>query len=335
MRENLRTVGLALLCVLAIGLAAATLGSPVDPGDGGGSGSGGGETGTGAGDPPNVDPSSADEGSGAGNQPESQWQFCYEPLDGQPFYAPLVGIPLAIGLVVGLLSNRNRGAVAAMLVFWPALILVLLLTAGCDPPPTQQAGGEVLNATADAVSGGEEGGGDRTFTTPASLLIILLIVAAVGLFAAVLLRGDGDESEAPRPPSMDDQQRQAHIGSAAGDAADRIEEDATVDNEVYRAWAEMAEPLPVEHPETSTPAEFAAAATDAGIRREDVDELTTVFEEVRYGTADATAEREQRAVAALRRIERHYADADGGGYGGSDSAGRSGSDPANWSGPGG
>jgi len=335
MRKNLRTVGLALLCVLAIGLAAATLGSPVDPGDGGGSGSGGGGTGTGAGDSPNLDLPSANNGTGAGNQPQSQWQYCYEPLDGQPFYAPLVGVPLAVGLVVGLIYDRNRGALAAMLVFWPAVILVLLLTAGCDPPPTQQAGGEVLNATAEAVSGSDEGGGDRTFTTPVSLLIILLVVAAVGLFAAVLLRGDGDESEAPRPPQMDDQQRQAHIGSAAGDAADRIEDDAAVENEVYRAWAEMAEPLPVDRPETSTPAEFAAAATEAGIRRDDVDELTTLFEEVRYGTADATAEREQRAVAALRRIERHYADANGGGYSGSDSAGRSGSDPANWSDPGG
>jgi hypothetical protein len=46
-----------------------------------------------------------------------------------------------------------------------------------------------------------------------------------------------------------------------------------------------------------------------------VDALTDLFREVRYGGAEATADREQRAVDALRAIEDRYAD---GGAGGGD-----------------
>jgi len=316
MRRNLRTIALALLCVLAVGIAAATLTSSVDPGDGEGTGSGGGGVDTGTGDAPDVDTSPSGEGSEpGGNPPESSWEFCHETLDGQPVYVLLFGVPVIAGLVVGLFTDKQLGFAAAMFIFWPALILTVLLTAGCEPPPGQEAGRQAVNVTADVVSSAGGGGGDdRTFTTPTSLILVLLVVATAGIVAAVLLRGDGEEGpEAAGNPDMADEQRQAAIGSAAGEAADRIEDDAGLANEVYRAWAEMAEPLPVDHPETSTPAEFAAAATDAGIRSDDVEELTTLFEEVRYGTAEATEEREQRAVGALRRIERNYADATDGG----------------------
>lgn len=317
MRENLRIIAIALLCVLAIGIAAATLSSPVDPGSGEGSGSGGDGSDRGSGDAPDVGDSSGDGQSDLGGQPpENNWEYCHETLDGQPVYVLLFGVPVIAGLVVGLFTDRQRGFAVAMFVFWPALIAVVLLTAGCEPPPSQEAGREVVNATADVVSSAAGGGGgdDRTFTTPTSLIVILLVVATAGLVAAVLLRGDGEEeqAEAATHPEMDDDRRQAAIGTAAGEAADRIEDDAGLANEVYRAWAEMAEPLAVDHPETSTPAEFADAATDAGIRPDDVAELTTLFEEVRYGTAEATADRERRAVDALRRIERTYADATGG-----------------------
>jgi hypothetical protein len=69
--------------------------------------------------------------------------------------------------------------------------------------------------------------------------------------------------------------------------------------------------LDVDSPESSTPAEFADAAVDAGMSDGDVDELTRLFEEVRYGGKDPTDDRESRALAALRRIDSEYAD-DGG-----------------------
>src|SRR5699024_8288810 len=95
----------------------------------------------------------------------------------------------------------------------------------------------------------------------------------------------------------------AELGRAAGTAADRIADDRSADNEIYRAWREMIEQLDMGNPRSRTPEEFARAATDAGMAREDVIELTDVFRAVRYGGIDATDEREARAVAALRRIE--------------------------------
>nr|WP_305794393.1 DUF4129 domain-containing protein [Halomarina rubra] len=58
--------------------------------------------------------------------------------------------------------------------------------------------------------------------------------------------------------------------------------------------------------ETTTPGEFAAAAVDAGMSRDDVAELTRLFETTRYGGRTVDADREERATTALRRIERTY-----------------------------
>jgi len=79
-----------------------------------------------------------------------------------------------------------------------------------------------------------------------------------------------------------------------------------VENEVYRAWREMTGHLDVENPESSTPAEFAAAAESVGMDDAHVAELTDLFREVRYGGAAATDDREQRAIDALRAIESTY-----------------------------
>ncbi|MFT4958108.1 MAG: hypothetical protein ACI9PP_002168, partial [Halobacteriales archaeon] len=98
---------------------------------------------------------------------------------------------------------------------------------------------------------------------------------------------------------------------AAGRAADRLETGDEFENDVYRAWAEMTTELEVEHPSSSTPSEFAMAAVDAGMDRNDVDRLTELFEEVRYGGFDPTPEREGEAIETLRRIETEYAEGDG------------------------
>jgi len=98
------------------------------------------------------------------------------------------------------------------------------------------------------------------------------------------------------------------VADAAGRAADRLDAADDLENAVYRSWHEMTAHLDVERPDASTPAEFADAAVDAGMDRDDVAELTRLFEAVRYGDAPATAERAERATAALRRIERTYGD---------------------------
>lgn len=71
----------------------------------------------------------------------------------------------------------------------------------------------------------------------------------------------------------------------------------------------MTTHLDVDRPASSTPDEFTRAATQAGMACGDVEELIDLFVTVRYGGGDVTRERETRAVAALRRIEREYAEA--------------------------
>ena len=121
-----------------------------------------------------------------------------------------------------------------------------------------------------------------------------------------LLAEPAEDAIADESPSL------AAVGAAAGRAADRIEGRASVDNEVFKAWAEMTELLDLERPETVTPGEFAAEATAAGMDPDHVTELTDLFQAVRYGGKEPTPERETRAVETLRKIEAAYAnDADG------------------------
>lgn len=115
--------------------------------------------------------------------------------------------------------------------------------------------------------------------------------------AASLNRADPEEPESP----SDDISPTA-IGAVAATAAAEIETAEDVDNEVYRAWASMAALLDVEAPETSTPGEFETAAIEAGMDPEQVRRLTELFESVRYGAAETTPERAQRAQETFERI---------------------------------
>jgi len=157
--------------------------------------------------------------------------------------------------------------------------------------------------------------GSQEAASPAvdsSLLAVGLVVGVVLIVAVVALYGaTGDATggaETDRQAAADDSNGIEGVGRAAGRAADRIEAQASVGNEVFRAWREMATRLSADRPETSTPGEFAATATAAGMDPEDVGELTELFEEVRYGDTPPTEERERRALDILRRIEETYAD---------------------------
>lgn len=143
--------------------------------------------------------------------------------------------------------------------------------------------------------------------SPTVLLALLVcgLVGAIGLLwvtSADEWSGDSFEPMNPNPPV--DLEAAA---TAAGDAAARIDAQADVENEVYRAWLEMTDHLGVVRPETTTPAEFQRRAIAAGMDREDVETLTGLFRDVRYGERDPTP-RAERAIAALERIERAYAE---------------------------
>lgn len=139
-------------------------------------------------------------------------------------------------------------------------------------------------------------------------LLSLVLVVAVGLSfrKSGLTAGTTDDdshSESGTPDVM-----AAEIGDAAGRAADRLEDEDAFANEVFRAWAEMTSLLEFDNPSAATPGDFAEAASAAGLDDRDVRDLTTLFEDVRYGDRAPTAEREEQAIALLRRIERTYAE---------------------------
>nr|WP_267902950.1 DUF4129 domain-containing protein [Halomarina oriensis] len=158
--------------------------------------------------------------------------------------------------------------------------------------------------------GGGGGGGaaevTQVATDPSAVVLAVLAVVLVGAVAVVVRSAADSTDEAEVDPVVDDPDPTVReVGEAAGRAADRIDASGDVDNAIYRAWREMTDPLDVPR-ETSTPGEFATAAVDAGMSREDVRELTDLFETTRYGGVAIDDEREERAVTALRRIERTY-----------------------------
>lgn len=185
-----------------------------------------------------------------------------------------------------------------------ALLLLILQTVSSTFPELDLPGLSPPNGTGPGAGQGP-GAIDRisTLNPPETAALIGVIVLGF-VFIGVVLSIYPESTftmTADEPP--DDDQAITQIGKAAGRAADRIEADADVDNEVYRAWQEMTQYLDVSRPATSTPGEFARAAIAAGCDEAAVEQLTDVFEEVRYGGADPTADRERRAIDALRHIE--------------------------------
>ena len=309
-RDTLAAVLLALLAVVALGVAAATLDSAVSLGGGGfgGAGDGGGTGGEGG----DVGMSPTPSGGSVISLPPVCYEFLREPPALLAFAAALLalsaffyrdtGSALATGIVVGALGA-------------PVAVLGWLLST-CRPAgdgfefALGLVGPGEGGILPEGGGGGGLGSGEGAASTP-ELLFALVVVAALVASVLVLLGAAGDDEPGPDEAaagSDDDEPDEPDlraVGRVAGEAAERIER-SDADNEVYRAWRDMTEALDVDRPASSTPAEFAAAAVDAGVDEEPVAELTAVFERVRYGGEEATAERERRAAAALRRIEERH-----------------------------
>ncbi|WP_276260005.1 DUF4129 domain-containing protein [Haloglomus litoreum] len=298
-REQVASGLLALLAVLALGGVAATLNPPTG-GSGGGSGSG--------------------EGAGIGSDSSFRPGGGFEPVDPPELNLPEWLGPL-VALVVLLLTaygcyelyreygpRQLLGGAAAVAAAALALYALLSLLDGAGSPDR----GSALPSERLSPSGGGASAGEtvtRAVDPPTALLVVLGL-ALIGA-VVVIVRASGDEEvELETPASTEDPPETdvSAVADAAGRAADRIEADADLENAVFRAWREMTADLPVDSPDTSTPAEFADAAVAAGMDRTDVAELTRLFEEVRYGDRPATDERAANATAALRRIERSYGD---------------------------
>ena len=303
-RDRVLPLALALLAVVALALAAATLDSAIvaDDAGPGGDGSGvGGNDGNAADEPAGGTDAAADR-SLAGAAGTSA-PLCLPALREPP--ALLVGGLLFAGLfAVVYRSTRSTAAGTAVCgaVGLPVgLLWVGLASCGSAgdvvPPPGGAVGEDLLPA-----GGGSDGAaGAVSSSTP---LIALFVAVAVAVVLVALLATGSDERAADGTADPDEgEEPAAAVSRVAAAAADRIADgDADAENEVYRAWRRMTERLDVASPETTTPREFRRAAVEAGMDREDVAALTRLFESVRYGDREPTDDRERRAVETLRRL---------------------------------
>ena len=311
-RSTLLTVAVALLAVAALAVGAATIDSAVTT-EGSGSGIG------------------SDDGSFIGEQPGSDDQAA-SPAD-RSFDLPFpcltvltepttLLVVFGIWLCIGYLAYRDTGSLFAAVVLMGAIIFVIgplyLVLASCGDPfdvtislaESAQNGGDG-GLFDGGGSPGENGEQSPTVPIPTALFGVLLIVGLLGgIF--LLVAGGTDRKETPLTgtdadapdPSTDELQQQ--FAETAGEAADRLTNAETTQNEIYRAWIAMTGALAVDTPETTTPAEFVDAAVKAGIERRDAEALTRLFESVRYGDATPTEEREAESITILRRIEESY-----------------------------
>lgn len=281
----------AAVAILALGVSAATLSTTTQP-DSDGAGSGGGGFGPEPG-LPNFDLDTPEQ------------------ADTSP--APLLSRVLAallllsvLGAVVYAILYRRRAVLAA------ALGLLVLLVVWIVMQLLGNGGGGAGVGFGGGGGFGDGGSSSDSQAQPAQLFALVFVVGALAV-AGVYLYGSDDPADQPDEPTPeeDDADEMAQVGAIAGRAADRIEaaaETDPIDNQVYRAYREMTTQLDIDHGESTTPREFADAAATRGMAASDVAALTDLFEEVRYGGSDPTADREAEATATLRRIEQRYAD---------------------------
>lgn len=325
-RSALRTIAIICFCVGIIAVSAATLDSTKtieSGGEGTGESAGldrGNGSGMGVGNRSGTGMGRAVGGNGTDKEVKFDWICVRELTNPMLQLAFLFGV-LGIGLVEGKRKTRIFGIGAVVLLLVLGFLAYLLLTGGCQTTTVEwtriQGGGPSGGGGTPGVAGGEGSDLQPTFTT---WPLLFGGVAVVGIALALWASSDrtldsrsGGEDEVPAGEGSSSGVGIDAVGRAAGRAADRIESSDEFDNEVYRAWAEMATTLEVDHPDSSTPAEFATAAVDAGMDRGDVDRLTRLFEDVRYGGRSPTPDRERAAVETLRRIEDQYADGGGDG----------------------
>lgn len=290
MKETTRSAIIAGLAVLAVALAAATLESTVIPESHSPSGPDG-QGGEGSGGVVPLPPSG--------------------PASGETVQIPFLSEFLTILTVIVALVT-----IAYMFMYWRRTLGVVLVVAALfgmsavlfqflSSPPHPTGLPVVEPGNGSSFGGGGDAGADTTQPFSPSLILLVMFGLALLGIVVVLFRTTTDDEETAR--ESDDRSTEATaVGRAAGRAADRLEEDTNTKNEVYRTWREMTRLLDVDDPATSTPGEFAAAAVEAGLGREDVSELTRLFEDVRYGEARPSAEHERRAITVFRRIEDRY-----------------------------
>lgn len=215
---------------------------------------------------------------------------------------------------------QRRPPLVALIALSAALAFAVGATAVTDLGSPSVAGGPVntTDTSANTSSGGGVGTGGPGGVGPlgpiggiygvvagllppiAPLLLLLVTGLVVAGLALAGLRRRGDESDGPPESTVTVDPDASEDG--ATDTRATVPH-APADNDVYRAWRTMVSELDVPYDETTTPREFARAAIRAGAATDPVERLTDLFGRVRYGAAEPTNEREDRARDALAALD--------------------------------
>lgn len=318
-RRTAGTATVALLAVIALALAAAGIPSPVVIEDGGGVGEG---TGSGVGQ-------GTGDGAGAtdGGFERPDW------------LAPLIAATFALLRVLGSLAilllvasfvyvavTRHRALLDALrdlLARLPwAIIQVVTLAAIALALLSLWPNGAIPEASPVVPIPGEGGGSTSGSTAiaprPITILAVVLGLAAVSIVVLRVVRSRSrsrdDDSDDADADDADADEAVLSTGDSddaeqtARSEAERIRAGGSPADAVVDAWREMATRLDGVDRRTATPRQFAARAIAAGVDRDDVEVLTRLFEDVRYGDVELTDDQEARALRAFRRIETAYGD---------------------------
>lgn len=185
------------------------------------------------------------------------------------------------------------------------LVAVRVFEDGSGPRRQDGVGGPLLQGSPDAVATPAGPGAGVVLGVLAAVVLTGTILATYRLLRARATSAvDASATADDDPPTAADDDGRDDVGQAAARAADHLSGSGKpAENDVMRAYRELEAVVPVSRSATTTPREFAAAATDAGVDPDAVRELTALFETVRYGDREPTAELGGRAVAALERIE--------------------------------
>ncbi|WP_436935519.1 DUF4129 domain-containing protein [Halovenus marina] len=287
-RRTLAVAVIAALAVLAVGFAAATLSSTV-----------------------------ATESDGVGGNESSEGVVNFQQPTPQETNSS-VAVPqqvgnalfvlFAIGSILSLVYvakywRQYLPQLAGVVVL--GLLLYGLLLVDFDLPSLLSGGDGRGNLGGDLFGDGEGRNVGSLSTTEYELLALLgVLVFAVTVYRLQFASGPDRTRERETAPRADQTETAAPFGAQTGvQAVSESKLDDSAENEVYRAWEEMVEHLDVDDPDSTTPGEFASAAVDAGMQREDVTDLTHLFEDVRYGGQDPTDSREQQAREIRERID--------------------------------
>lgn len=214
----------------------------------------------------------------------------------------------------GRLSPTQLGVVAVTLAIFGITVLLLTSLTGTRVIPQELLealkrlgffrSSEGANTTAPDLAG-EPGTAD---SSGQDVLLSLAVAGAIAGLVGIAAVGIGRLLRRQTPTiedGRDDAQEGPRVGRAAGRVADRLAE-PDIENPIYEAWHEMATAVGVTSPTSTTPAEFAAAAVEAGVDPADAETLTALFREVRYGGAPVTEDRVELARQTLRRIEASF-----------------------------